>query len=62
MMFDKNFRYTTEAAKLDSDINMAVTNIIKAAFKNGESPREIEYVASQVISDICLDLIMGYPV
>lgn len=55
---DKHERYTEEAYAIDAKLHAVIRPIIEEAAARGVSIRDLEYVGSQVVQSITLDLIL----
>jgi hypothetical protein len=61
-LYDKNWRYTIDADRLDRAVNAAIQPIFQEFLKEGFSPREISHLIQQVVTDIECESILFHPV
>lgn len=58
-LFGEDFEYNTDGMKLAEDFDsLKVMNLISQYVSRGFSPREIQYILTMHISDLCLDTIL----
>lgn len=57
--FDDKFRYTDKAIEFESELHSKVYDTVLKYFKMSYSPREMQYLISNVAFDICTDFVLA---
>lgn len=57
-MYDKDFRYTKDAAEIDSYVNAALRVIFEEFVARGFSPRDIAHVMQAAVTDLELSAVL----
>ena len=61
-LYNKNYRYTSEAEAIDREAHNALKLIFKEWYKNGYSPREIAHIINGTVTDFELESVLGWDI
>lgn len=57
-VWDKNYRRTNEADKLDYEVGFVLYPILDKAIKNGLTPEDIFYIVTQAANEWVIDTVL----